>query len=201
VSQSASSRAGAVPGSDPGIGPRLRTARLAQRKTLTEVADASGLTKGFLSRLERDQANASVAALMRVCQALGIAVGSLFEPPPTGEVVRRDAYPPIRFGGEAISEYLLTPRGERRLQAILSDIAPGGGSGAEPYALPADVEFVLVLQGRLEIAFEDATTVLATGDAFTFPPSKRHSFRSVEADGPTRVLWVVSPALDDDGGA
>ena len=44
-------------------------------------------------------------------------------------------------------EYLLTPPAERRLQAIFSDIAPGGGSGHEPYPLPADVEFVFILRG------------------------------------------------------
>jgi hypothetical protein len=30
------------------------------------------------------------------------------------------------------------------MQAVLSDIEPGGGSGDEPYSLPVDVEFVFV---------------------------------------------------------
>ena len=69
------------------IGARLRAARLAARKTMAEVAAEAGLTKGFLSKLERDLANVSVVSLMRLCDALGIPVGSLFEPP-KGEVVR-----------------------------------------------------------------------------------------------------------------
>ena len=183
----------------PQIGGRLKSARQAQRKTLTEVAQASGVTKGFLSRMERDQANASVAALVRVCQTLGIAIGALFETAPRGEVIRRDAYRPISFGGELLSEYLLTPVSERRVQAILSEIEPGGGSGAEAYALVADVEFVFVLDGRLEIRFDDQVTELDPGDAFTFPPSLEHSFRSLEPVGATRVLWIISPALDNRG--
>jgi Helix-turn-helix domain len=39
------------------IGAQLRAARLAARKSVAEVAAQSGLTKGFVSKLERDLAN------------------------------------------------------------------------------------------------------------------------------------------------
>lgn len=189
-----------APHSDPLIGAQLKAARLARRKTLAEVAAESGLTKGFVSKLERDQASASVASLMRLCQTLGISVGSLFHAA-SGEVVRHGAYPPINFGGVGITEFLLTPQGERRVQAILSVIEPGGGSGDEFYGLPADVEFVYVVQGRLQVSLRTADVVLEAGDAFTFPPRTEHCFRSVAVDEVTRVLWVFAPALPHDSTA
>ena len=181
------------------IGARLRAARLAARKTMAEVASEAGLTKGFLSKLERDLANVSVASLMRLCDALGIPIGSLFEPP-KGEVVRAGERPPINFGGTGgMREYLLTPSAERRLQAIFSDIAPGGGSGNEPYSLPADVEFVFILRGSLEVTVEGTPVTLEAGDSFTFLAGAPHSFRVPPgAAGAAQVLWVVSPALPDD---
>jgi transcriptional regulator with XRE-family HTH domain len=188
---------GPVPGGhdEAHIGERLRAARLAARKSMAEVAAEAGLTKGFLSKLERDLANVSVASLMRLCDVLGISVGSLFEPP-KGEIVRAGERPPINFGGTAgMREYLLTPTGERRMQAILSDIEPGGGSGDEPYRLPADVEFVFVVHGEMTMVVEGEPVVLGAGDAFTFPAGAAHSFRA--AGGPAQVLWVVSPALPD----
>jgi transcriptional regulator with XRE-family HTH domain len=185
---------GAEPGDGSRIGAQLKAARVAQRKTLAEVALASGLTKGFLSKLERDQATGSVASLMRLCETLAISVGSLFHAS-TGEIVRREDYPPISFGGVNIAEYLLTPHGERRVQAILSEIAPGGGSGDELYSLPADVEFVYVIEGRLEVTLRARQLVLEAGDAFTFPPRNEHAFRSAARVGTTRVLWVFAPAL------
>nr|WP_218886491.1 XRE family transcriptional regulator [Kineococcus aurantiacus] len=178
----------------------MRAARLAQRRTVAEVAEASGLTKGFLSRLERDRATASVAALVRLCGTLDLAVGSLFTPAPAGEVVRAGHYPPITFGGHGLHESLLTPLGERRVAVIVSELAPRGGSGDEPYALDADVEFALVLAGEVELRFAGPapaeTVLLGTGDAFTFDPARPHSFQAA-GDGPARVLWVVSPALSD----
>lgn len=178
----------------PGIGHRLQAARRARRKTLSEIALASGLTKSFLSKLERDQTNASVASLIRLCDALEISVASLFEAP-TGEVVRADAYPRINFGGENIVEYLLTPRDEQRLQAILSEIEPGGGSGEELYSLPAEIEFVLVLSGQLEVRLQDRRLLLSAGDALTFTARSHHGFRNPATDSSTRVLWVFTPAL------
>ena len=69
------------------IGAQLKAARLAARMSMAEVAEQAGLTKGFVSKLERDLANVSVASLIRLCDALGVSVGSLFQAP-TGEVIR-----------------------------------------------------------------------------------------------------------------
>lgn len=176
-----------------GVGEQLRAARHARRMTLAEVADAAGMTKGFLSKLERNQATASVASLMRLCDTLEVSIGELFEAP-QGAVVRSDNYPPINFGGIDMQEFLLTPSGERRLQAILSRIEPGGGSGAETYSIPAEVEFVYVVAGQLAVSLNGEETILGPGDAMTFPQTP-HAFRSTATDGVTEVLWVFAPAL------
>ncbi len=178
------------------IGAQLKAARLAARMSMAEVAEQAGLTKGFVSKLERDLVNVSVASLIRLCDALGISVGSLFQAP-TGEVIRRGAYPPINFGGKNMTEYVLTPSGEKRVQAILSDIEAGGGSGDDPYPLPADVEFVFVLAGQLQVTVAGEQITLEQGDAFTFPANTPHTFRASPHAGRTQVLWVVSPALPD----
>src|ERR1700747_483750 len=141
-----------------------------------------------------------VASLIRLCDALGISVGSLFQAP-KGEVVRRDARPRINFGGRKMTEYLLTPSGEKRVQAILSDIDPGGGSGKEPYALPAGVEFVLILAGQLHVTVAGEGIVLEEGDALTFTADMDHTFVVPPRTDRARVLWVLSPALPDPCGS
>src|SRR5215218_2108440 len=95
------------------IGARLRTARQSAGLTLAAVAAQAGLTKGFLSRLERDEVSPSVASLVTVCGVLGIGVGTLFEAPETS-LVRADDAPPINFGGRGLREYLLTAGAQRQ---------------------------------------------------------------------------------------
>ena len=63
------------------IGTKLRSARKARNLTLDQVAQAAGLTKGFVSRLERDDVSPSVASLVTVCDVLGLRVGAVFRPP------------------------------------------------------------------------------------------------------------------------
>src|ERR1700746_1136446 len=164
--------------------------------SMAEVAEQASLTKGFVSKLERDLVNVSVASLIRLCDALGVSVGSLF-PAATRGVLRRGSSPPINFGGRRMTEYVLTPSAEKRVQAILSDIEPGGGSGDDPYPLPADVEFVFVLAGQLQVTVADEQITLEQGDAFPFPANTPHPFGASPQAGHTQVLWVVSPALPD----
>jgi quercetin dioxygenase-like cupin family protein len=57
------------------------------------------------------------------------------------------------------------------------------------------VEFVYVIEGRLEVILRAKQIVLEAGDAFTFPPRNEHGFRSAADAGVTRVLWVFAPAL------
>jgi transcriptional regulator with XRE-family HTH domain len=177
---------------DARVGARLRTARQAAGLTLAAVAAEAGLTKGFLSRLERDEVSPSVASLVTVCGVLGIGVGQLFEPPATS-LVRAAEAPPINFGGQGVREVLLTAGAQRDLHVIRSVIEPGGGGGEELYSLACDVEFVHVLRGRLRLLLPGEVVELEAGDAFTMPGATPHTWLNPSA-ATCEVLWVLTPA-------
>lgn len=176
------------------IGPRLRDARKAQGLTLAALAERSGVTKGFLSEVERGLTSPSVGTLLRLCDTLGLRVGELFDRDDR-PLVRAAERTPIAFGGQGLSEYRLTPAGEARVLVLMSEIAPGGGSGEEDYALSADVEVAHVLEGVLEVEVGGVRQVLAAGDSLTFDARTPHRWRNPSAAIPSRVLWVVVPAL------
>lgn len=179
----------------PAIGGRLREARRRQGISLAELASRTGLTKGFLSQVERDLASPSVGSLVRLCEALGIGAGGLLMGTP-GPVIRAADRPPVRFGGEGVSEFRLTPAGEERLLVLQSDVAPGGGSGEEAYGLATAAEFVYVLDGLLDVVVEGSLHRLAAGDSLTFDATDQHSWSNPSTVLPARVLWVLSPSLD-----
>ena len=161
--------------------------------TIEAVAEASGLTKGFVSRLERDAASPSVASLVAVCEAIGLRVGALFDPPETA-VVRAGEGRPISFGAVGAAETLLTPGTQQQIEVIHTHLEGGGHGGAELYTLDCDTEFVYVVSGGLELVLEDETVALGPGDAMTLPGRTPHSWRNGSADQPCEVLWVLSPA-------
>lgn len=182
-----------VTDSDIRIGPRLREARRQRGLSLEQLAEATSLTKGFISQLERDVTSASVASLIRICGALGIEVGTLFQSART-DLIRRGEAPRINFGGERITEYLVTPANSRDVQIIRSVIEPGGGSGKEPYSLDTNSEVVIVEQGNLEVSVDGTTHRLAPGDTLTFSPRFAHEWSNPSSSRRSVVLWVMSPA-------
>jgi transcriptional regulator with XRE-family HTH domain len=178
------------------FGARLRHAREASRLSLGDVAARSGVTKSFLSRVERDITSPSVANLVGICQALGLSPADLFQTPQT-TLVRRSDRPRIADLPKAadVVDTLITPSGERHVTVLESAVAAGGSGGAVLYTLPSECEVCFVLQGTIEVQVEDQTFRLEQGDALTFGAAVPHSWRVV-GDG-ARILWILAPGLPD----
>lgn len=174
------------------IGFRLRRARRQRGMTIERVAEATGLSKGFISQLERDGTSASVASLVRICNALGIRVGSLFDPLRT-DLVRRVDQPRINLGGTGVVDLLLTPTAESRFEVIESHVDPGGSGGEELYSLAADAEFVYILRGTLEVRVGGERYLLEVGDALTFPAREPHTWTNPSKEELAVALWVIAP--------
>ena len=171
------------------IGATLREARQGQGLSINGMAEATGLTKGFLSRLERDEVSASVASLLRVCQTLGITMGELFDPPQRSLVARQQGGP-ITLGGFGAHEQVLSAANEHLL-VVHAVIDPEGTSGAEPHLLKADAEFAYVIAGTLHVVVGDEEFVLGPGDALTFPADEPHRWTNRGPDQ-VEVLWVLA---------
>lgn len=176
------------------LGPRLRRLRQDRGLTLQAVAHRAGLTKGFLSLVERGQTTISVPNLLKICEILGVGVGSLFDYPGT-DVVRGGAGAPVDMGGSGMSEFVLTPEAERHLQVMRTVLEPGGGTGGA-YTLDSETVFVFVLRGALRVVVDDHESVLETGDCYTFSPRVLHCWDN-PAPVESEVLWAIVPPIPD----
>jgi transcriptional regulator with XRE-family HTH domain len=176
----------------PKVGARVRSLRRERGLTIEQLAAATGLTKGFISQLERDRTAPSLSSIARICDALGVRLSHIFEREPAPALVRQnerslvDTYFPTE-------NHLLSSRDEERFQAIESVVAPGAGAGDELYSLPGEMEFVYVLAGTIQLQVGDETHVLEEGDALTYPLSKPHTWRNASDSEELRVLWVSVP--------
>ena len=175
------------------IGSRLRAARKAHGYTLDQLASAARLTKGFLSRVERDETSPSVASLLTLCEVMSIDVGSLFSAPDVA-LVRRNNAPAINLGGTGVTEQLMTPRGQAKLQIIHSSIEPDGSGGSDLYSINCEIEVIYVLKGTVEMVFSDRTQKLSAGDALTFSGGEPHTWINPSSSRGAEVVWVLVPA-------
>lgn len=61
------------------LGAAIRAARLAQSLSQEALADASGIDRSHMGKIERGERNVSVLNIVRVSGALGVSVAALME--------------------------------------------------------------------------------------------------------------------------
>lgn len=64
----------------------LRRLRIEQRLTLAQVASAAGLSKGFLSKIERGEGNPTTRKIERIAQVLSVTPSAIWPTPMTASV-------------------------------------------------------------------------------------------------------------------
>ena len=167
--------------------------RQARRLTLRELADRAGVTESFLSQVEREVASPSIATVQRIARALDLSIAQLFaeEPRRDGSSgARRAGGSPIRASGRRRVPDR-EPGGPAAGHPARS-IEPGGGTGEEPYTHDSDEEFVVVLEGVLDLWVGDEHYVLREGDAITFDSHLPH-WNINRGDDPAVVLFCMTP--------
>lgn len=182
-----------APSRDPiAIGAKLRATRTAQGLTIAEVAEASGVTKSFLSRIERDETSPSVATLRSLCDVLSLPIGALFAPP-EHQILGLDEAPAINMGGTGVLDRLVSPRSEARVQILRSTLQPGASGGEDLYTVNCDVEIVHVLAGALRVTLGQQTYDLVAGDTMSLPGREPHTWHNVYSNT-TEIMWTLVPA-------
>jgi quercetin dioxygenase-like cupin family protein/DNA-binding phage protein len=189
-------------GNDSGVvhlGARLRHAREQRQLSLGDVAGRTGLSRGFLSRVERDMTSPSVASLIAMCEAISLPMERLFAAPRV-TVVRAADRPKATLPGAAVVDTLITPAHESHVTVLETIAAPGGSGGTALYTLPSECEVCYVLQGAIELDIDGEVFALRRGDAVTFGATMPHTWRNASATSEARIVWVIAPALPDPRG-
>ena len=182
------------------IGHRLRLRRKVRGVSLKQVSDASGLSIGLVSQIERGLTTPSLRSLNQICAALGMPMRWLFEAPEPGlegedeTVVRAGRRRRLDFGALGMTKELLSPDAVPGIQMMRIVVQPGGRSGETPYNNISGAKCGVVLAGRFGLEIDGRRHVLEPGDSFAFDATRRHLFWC-EGDEPCEVYWTVSPAV------
>jgi transcriptional regulator with XRE-family HTH domain len=200
VSRKASSgaRTGESPGEVaaevPSLGTKLRNLRRSRGLTMRNLAAASDLTESFISQVERDSVNPSIASLLRIVGALGVHIADLFDPvgKPNGGVVRKSQRSRLIYPGFASTDSLLSPNLRGKLQVTWAESDVGGSSGDQSYTHPGDEECIVLIKGTLEVWVGTERYVLKAGDAITFESRTPHKWKNV-GRGRMTAIWIVTP--------
>ncbi|MGS2810191.1 helix-turn-helix domain-containing protein [Nocardia sp. MW-W600-9] len=153
----------------------VRAVRRQRGLTLDAVAARTGLTKSYLSKIERGQSNPSIAVALKIAKVLDVDVGQLFADDSAAQsliidrATAQDAED--RPGYRALASSML---GKAMTPFVLR---PHPGAEDYEHAEHPGQEFVFVLDGEVELEHGGATNVLGAGDSAYFDAAVPHRVR------------------------
>jgi transcriptional regulator with XRE-family HTH domain len=177
---------------------RLKRLRELKGVTLEELATRAGLTKSYLSKVERGISVPSIATALKVADALSVGVGDLFgvgEADKDFVVVRKDERKAFsRRGEKAGHRYqAITPGQAHGLFETFVDHPPFDEPRGYKRAQHRGKEMIFVIRGSIDIAFPHTSVKLGPGDCIVFSGQIPHRVLSLR---PQRAEMLVIITAD-----
>jgi transcriptional regulator with XRE-family HTH domain len=175
------------------LGRKIRDLRLRRGMTVQQLAEASGLSKGFISQVENDRTSPSLATLRDLAEALKTSVAYLVvEEERVPYVVRRAERPRIEVGGNTSKVEVLSASPKRNLELLMAELPPDMPAGERRHYHHGE-ECMVVLEGRVRLACGDHVLVLEAGDSCHYDGRVPHAVENC-GTGAARVLMAITPA-------
>ncbi|MEV8636031.1 XRE family transcriptional regulator [Streptosporangium sp. NPDC051023] len=176
---------------------RVRQLRKERLMTLEALAERSGVTKSYLSKVERGQSTPSIAVSVALARALDVHLDRLFvdsEQLSDVTVTRAGERHPLTPDQEAGSRYegIALQAGAKRMTPFM--LYPPHDADHVPFRDHHGEEFLFVHEGRAELLFPSHTVELAAGDSVYFRATTPHKVRSL---GETRASVLLMVCGDE----
>jgi transcriptional regulator with XRE-family HTH domain len=176
---------------DDQLGRRIRALRTERGLTLAGLASLVGITRSFLSSVERGIAYPSILVLRSIASALEVPVFLLFTAPESnGIVVRKKARKVIKPPGGPLSYELVSPDVRRKIEMIIVHLKPGIDGTAMAHE---GEECALVLRGRVVITVGDVDYELDEGDSIYYDSGLPHKAKAIGEENAEIVSAITPP--------
>ncbi|MEP2785037.1 MAG: XRE family transcriptional regulator [Pseudoruegeria sp.] len=169
------------------LGAALRTRRKDLKRTMQSVADAAGLSVGFISQVERGLSAPSLSSLASIAKALDAEI-SHFMPQPSGAQQTTHSASRLAYSvaGSGVSyERLSTTFGGSHLHSVIVHEPPG--HRLEPISHDGE-EMFYIIDGEITVEIEGTAEVLGQGDSMHFDSRRVHSTWN-HGSSTASILW------------
>ncbi|MBT9385242.1 helix-turn-helix domain-containing protein [Pseudooceanicola sp. CBS1P-1] len=179
------------------VGDDIRALRKSRGMTLQQLAEAVGRSAGWLSLIERGNADPAIRDLEQIAALFGVNISFFFrsasrEAAERGLILRAADRVPLGSSDSGLVEELLSPVLSGSFEMIKSTFAPQSDSGPPRPPRPRE-DGGLLLSGQLTLILDGEAFALSPGDSFQFA-GKPYGWRN-EGDTPAVVIWIVSPPI------
>ncbi|MEN2767402.1 helix-turn-helix domain-containing protein [Ornithinibacillus xuwenensis] len=173
------------------IGKKVKEMRLRKKLTQQQVADASGVSKSMLSKIENGQTASAIATLSKISETLEVPLSWLLDERMEQDLVLlpKDSRR-ARIGDENMgySYELLANRSTLTgIEPTIVHVTPKNLNLREESYTHSQDEFIYVLEGSIYLFYDGKKYFMEKGDSACFQGSKPHLFIPVD-DKEAQVL-------------
>ncbi len=187
------------------LGHRVRSLRKSRGMTLSEVANATGLSISALSKIENNQVSPTFTNLMRLAEGLAIPLSDLVAL--DRDVSNVSARMTVSRHNEV--KFRSTPKYDigalaadllhKRMTPLIERVRVGNGDAGDGMISHGGEEFVYVLTGAIEVHTEHYQPVrLEAGDSVYLDSTMAHTYTT--ADGKVADILTIWLPPDSQAG-
>lgn len=173
-----------------GLAVRARRAQLAI--TLDQLAQASGVTSGALSRVERGLLSVSLRNAMAIARGLGCELSDLVQSPAPAQITRAGAHARFVHEDTGIVRLALA-RPLPGLELLHYTVPPGQASSHFAPHRPGTREVFYVESGSLRVFTGADSVLLQAGDSAQLAMDTEHHFANEGGGVAHFILLVAAP--------
>ncbi|GAB2187573.1 helix-turn-helix domain-containing protein [Roseibium sp. LAB1] len=183
-----SSSARAASDAETKVGALIRARRRQLGFTLQQLGDASNLSVGYLSQVERDHATPTLGSLAGIARALGVGLDYFVAQPRAQDALTRAATrPKFSISGSTVSyERLAAEFPGNQLSSFILTVPPGYSSETVSHE---GEELIYILEGSITQYLDGEAMVMTAGDSLHYRGNTLHAWSNPN-DAPAKILWT-----------
>lgn len=175
------------------IGHKIKQLRLKHKKTQQQIADACGISKSLLSKIENGQTSSAIATLSKISNQLDVPLSWLLEDAPEKDLIivqkkeRRASVSDYHMG---YSYELLANRSPYTgIETTIVHVTPKHENLRKQGYTHTHDEFIYILDGQINLFYDKEIYHMEQGDSAHFSGEKEHLFIPVDNIG-AKVLTL-----------
>lgn len=169
------------------MGIKIKQLRLRQQSTQQEIADACGISKSLLSKIETGQTSSAIATLSKISKELDVPLAWLLEDTPEQNLVlQRKNQRESKIGDVHMGysyELLANKSKYSGVEPTIVHVTPKDLNLRQEAYTHSHDEFIYVLKGSMELSYDNQRYLLHQGDTAYFEGTKPHLFIPIDNEG------------------
>ena len=178
---------------------KIKQLRLKRKITIQELSDKTGLTPGYLSKIENSEKPPPIPTLIKIAYALNVHISYFFEEDSEIEkgpsIIRKKErkqiigdYTSLGYSYEAI----IKRRANGTIKPLIITLPDNVDPEKIPYNYHDGEEMIYVLNGKMDFYHGDEKYRVEEGDCIYFDSTVPHKVIAAVDDCETRILSVLS---------